>query len=162
RHWNWAISGLSAMAARAPSSASTLTPLSTGVAVVVMRPPGSGRFSGSPCDGKSVRTGVPGTAGSRRGSRWAWLRSWRGPSGAVGEQRDAADAVLGRGVPGAVGDEPVFGVLPDGVDAEADGFNRIHVPIALHSAADAGGPERGVAGNAPGELDGGNDVGDGE
>ncbi len=34
RHWNWAISGVSARAARAPSSASTLTPLSTGVAVM--------------------------------------------------------------------------------------------------------------------------------
>ena len=36
RHWNWAISGVSAIAARAPRSASTFTPLSTGVVVVVM------------------------------------------------------------------------------------------------------------------------------
>jgi hypothetical protein len=36
RHWNFAASGASVNAARAPSSASTFTPLSTGVAVDVM------------------------------------------------------------------------------------------------------------------------------
>ena len=35
RHWNWAASGASMSAPRAPSSASTLTPLSTGVVVVI-------------------------------------------------------------------------------------------------------------------------------
>jgi hypothetical protein len=39
RHWNWAISGVSARASRTPSSASTLTPLSAGISVVVVVPP---------------------------------------------------------------------------------------------------------------------------
>ena len=36
RHWNWAMSGVSASASRTPSRASTLTPLSTGLSAVDM------------------------------------------------------------------------------------------------------------------------------
>ena len=36
RHWNWAISGVSAKASRAPSKASTFTPLSTREVVIVV------------------------------------------------------------------------------------------------------------------------------
>src|SRR5207245_935089 len=45
---------------------------------------------------------------------------------------------------------------------ESGGFDRLVIAVNLHCAADAGGPERGVAGDAFGQLDGGDDVGDGE
>ena len=49
RHWNWAISGVSAKASRAPRRASTLTPFSGGVGdvvIVVPRPPPGGPLFG--------------------------------------------------------------------------------------------------------------------
>src|SRR5688500_14061703 len=96
---------------------------------------------------------------SRSGaSRW-WphghsMASMSSPcrSAAPGEQRDARDAVLAGGVVGALGHEAVFGVLAPGLDLEAGGFDAVAVGVALHRAADAGGPQRGVAGDALGQL----------
>ena len=61
-----------------------------------------------------------------------------------------------------VGDEAVLGVLAPGLDLEAGGLDRRAVAVALHRAADAGGPERGVAGDALGQLLRGDDVGERE
>jgi hypothetical protein len=80
----------------------------------------------------------------------------------VGQHGDAGDAVRGRGVARAVGQESVCGVLADGVDVESGGFDRLVVAVGLHCPADARGPECGVAGDAFGQLDGGDDVGNGE
>src|SRR5438477_11883568 len=77
---------------------------------------------------------------------------------APGEQRDARHAVLTGRVVGSLGDEPVGGVLTPALDPEASGFDRLAVAVALHRAADAGGPQRGVAGDALGELLGADDV----
>src|SRR6266545_1130474 len=74
------------------------------------------------------------------------------------EQRDAFDAVLLGGVVCALGDEAVLLVLFEVVELEAGGFDCFAVVVALHGAADAGGPERGVAGDTFGELGGGDDV----
>src|SRR2546427_1483085 len=78
------------------------------------------------------------------------------------EQRDALDAVLLGGVGCALGDEAVVVVLFEVLELEAGGFDRFAVVVALHGAADAGGPECGVASDAFGELGGGDDVGERE
>src|SRR5919106_4285334 len=80
-------------------------------------------------------------------------------SAADGAQGDAGHPVLLRRVVGSVGHEPVLGVLAPGVDLEARTLDRLAVVVALHRTADAGGPQRRVAGHALGELLGRDDVG---
>ena len=54
--------------------------------------------------------------------------------------------------------KPYCGVLAPRLDLEAGALDRRAVVVALHRAADAGSPERGVAGDALGQLLRGDDV----
>jgi hypothetical protein len=71
-----------------------------------------------------------------------------GGSTTAGEQGDARHAVLLSRVVGALGDEAVLAVLAPGFDLEAGGLDRFAVGVPLQGAADARGPQRGVAGDA--------------
>src|SRR5215203_3359961 len=69
-----------------------------------------------------------------------------------GEERNAFHAVLPRCFLGPLRDEAVLVVLLDVVELEAGAFDRVAVVVALHRAADTGGPEGGVAGHADRQL----------
>src|SRR5919106_3618733 len=75
------------------------------------------------------------------------------------QERDDLDAVLGAGVARLVGDELVP-VLADLLDAQTRRLDRLAVGIVLGGAADAGGPEIGIADDALGQLLAADDVGD--
>src|ERR671922_1884523 len=79
-----------------------------------------------------------------------------------GEQRDALHTVLFGRVVSTLGDEAVLIVLLEVVGLEASSLDRVSIVVALHGTADAGGPERGVAGDAGGERRARDDIGEGE
>src|SRR5258708_30993406 len=78
------------------------------------------------------------------------------------ENGDALHPELFRGAEGAIGDEPVLDVLLDLRDGESGRFACAAVAGALGGAADARGPEIGVADHALREGMVGHDIGDGE
>src|SRR5258708_37576121 len=78
------------------------------------------------------------------------------------ENGDALHPELFRGAEGAIGDEPVLDVLLDLRDGESGRFDCTAVGVALGGAADARGPEIGVADHALREGMVGHDIGDGE
>src|SRR5262245_15661886 len=78
------------------------------------------------------------------------------------ERGDALDAVLLSRVVGPLGHEAVLLVFADVVELETGLLDRFAVVVALHGAADTGGPERGVAGDALRQLHARDDVGERE